>query len=221
MKKTEMAAHGCLLLHDLTATEQQLGGLCEALEGEGYPVSLPNLFGFSPRDQYDRTPMWQRWLTQAQEAYVELRRVCARVTVIGAGYGGVIATVIAEQYTLDGLILLGCVAKPVRAGDAVKRFLPFVPLDGADPAKNVRCLDVGRLARLANNNLFSIVNDVLVIQAMADERFDPAGGEALLGAVRSKRRETLELKDARVGDMCRTHALPIREAVLKFLQGVE
>ena len=119
MAKTPMAAQGCLLLHDLTASEGQMLSLCHALEEEGYPVSMPNLFGFVPRDAYDRTPHWQRWLNQAQEAYVELRGVCERVTVVGAGYGGVIATVIAEEYSVDGLVLLGCVLRPAGAAAAL------------------------------------------------------------------------------------------------------
>ena len=109
MATKNRAAHSCLLLHDLTATEGQLIDLCHALEEEGIPASIPNLFGFAPRDAYDRTPQWQRWLTQAQEAYVELRGISERVTVIGVGNGGVLAAILAEQYPVDGLVVLGAV----------------------------------------------------------------------------------------------------------------
>ena len=37
------AAHGCLLLHDLTAGEGQMTDLCHALEDAGYLASVPNL----------------------------------------------------------------------------------------------------------------------------------------------------------------------------------
>ena len=218
MAKKSMAAHGCLLLHDLTAAEAQMADLCSCLEDAGYPASVPNLFGFTPRDAYDRTPMWQRWLTQAQEAYVELRGVSEKVTVIGAGNGGVIATVIAEQYSVDGLIVLGCVSRPTAAAASLRRWLPFVSLEGAP--REVHTLDIGRLVRLANNNLFSIVGDVLVVQAMNDALYSPRGGEQLLAGVRSGRRESLALEGATVADMCRTHAPQIREAVLGFLRGM-
>ena len=217
MAKTPMAAQGCLLLHDLTASEGQMLSLCHALEEEGYPVSMPNLFGFVPRDAYDRTPHWQRWLNQAQEAYVELRGVCERVTVVGAGYGGVIATVIAEEYSVDGLVLLGCVLRPAGAAAALKRWLPLVRLDGAD--REVRAADVGKLARLAENNLFSIVGDVLVLDAPDDPAFRPDGGQRLLEGARAKRKECRELGGTTIAELPAAREAEIKKALLQFLRG--
>ena len=219
MENRERAEQSCLLLHDLTATERQMEDLCRALEGRGYPVGVPNLHGYAPKGEYDRTPMWQRWLEIAQEAYVQLRRISEGVTVIGAGYGGSIATVLAEQYSADGLVVLGSVARPVALAGRLRRWIPFLPLEGAD--KGISALDAGRLIRLADNNLFSILAPVLVIQAMGDPAFSPRGGEALLAGVRSKRKQALEVEGATVRDMCADYAVEIRGAVLDFLSGKE
>ena len=218
MQREELAAHGCLLIHDLATGERQMERMCHFLEGEGYPVNVVNLFGYASSGEFDRTPMWQQWLTQAQTAYVDLRRVCQRVTVVGAGEGGVIATVLAEQYSVDGLVVIGSVARPAAALEAIRRRLPFVREPGA--REGVRSLDVGRLVRLSENNLFSILADVLVIQAMGDARYSPRGGEVLLGGVRSKRRERVELQGATVRQMCASHAEQIEEALSRFLRGI-
>lgn len=213
----ERAAQGCLLLHDLTAGPGQLNELAQAVEEAGIPASVPDLYGFTPRDAYDRTPQWQRWLTEAQEAYVELRGVSDRVTIAGVGAGGVIATVLAEQYAAEGLVVLGSVDRPRSAAAALKRYLPLTPLEGS--GGRARTLDVGRLVRLANNNLFSVIADVLVVEAGADPLYAPGGGEKLLNGVRAGRKETVTLEGAAISTMCETHAKELRRALLCFLKG--
>ena len=223
MEKANMAdkaALGCLLIHDITAPQSQVKNICHVLEARGYPVGVANLQGFVPRDQYDRTPRWQRWLTQAQEAYVELLGVCEKVVVAGVGNGGAIATVLAEQYFTEGLIVIGSVLRMRRKSDAFKRILPFVPVPGAVD-RNIAASDMSKLIRLSENNLFSIVCDVLVMQTSSDELYDPAGGKILLKGVRSKNGCAVELIGAKIESVCETHEEIILDEITKFLQNRE
>jgi len=213
----EKAALGCLLIHDITASQTQVKGICHVLEARGYPVGVANLLGFVPRDQYDRTPRWQRWLTQAQEAYVELLGVCEKVVVVGVGNGGAIATVIAEQYFTEGLIVVGSVLRMRKKADAFKRILPFMPVPGTED-RNIAASDMTKLIRLSANNLFSIVCDVLVLQTSSDELYDPVGGKILLKGVRSKDARAVELIGAKIKSVCETHEEHILDEIAKFLQ---
>ena len=213
----EKAALGCLLIHDITASQSQVKGICHVLEARGYPVGVANLLGFVPRDQYDRTPRWQRWLTQAQEAYVELLGVCEKVVVVGVGNGGAIATVLAEQYFTEGLVVIGSVLRMRRKVDAFRRFLPFVSVPGTED-RNITARDMTKLIRLSENNLFSIVCDVLVLQTSSDELYDPAGGKVLLKGVRSPNARAVELIGAKIESVCETHEEHILDEITEFLQ---
>ena len=98
-----------------------------------------NIVDHNPRE---RIPAWQKMLDKAQFGYLKLSERVKQVVVLGAGRASAAATVLTEQYPVDGLVIVG-------EGPAVKTF----------------CRDrvVARIASIAKNNLFSIVCPVYVI----------------------------------------------------------
>jgi len=109
--------------------------------------------GFSPElvdisinvvdhDPKVRIPEWQKSLDKAQFGYLKLSERVKQLVVLGVGRAAAAATVLTEQYPVDGLVIVG-------EGPAVKTF----------------CRDraVAKTAYIAKNNLFSIVCPVYVI----------------------------------------------------------
>ena len=138
---------GLLLIHDAAEEASQLAGFAAKLCRRGMVSENVDLTSYIPTDRFDKTPLWQKWLTVAQLSYQRLTERCEKVIVLGTGLSAPIACVIAEQYPVDGLAIIG--------GGLKKEGL---------------CLKNGgvkgtsfQLARLAKNNLFSIVCPVLAL----------------------------------------------------------
>lgn len=136
---------GVLMIHDALEDAGQLRQFATRLHQEGCAVMCVDLNGYVPVDRFDRKPVWQRWLEQAQAGYQALSHRCVKTVVLGSGHSCGIACVIAEQYPVDGLILVG--------GGLKKKAFTLA----AGPAHRASY----QLARLARNNLFSIVCPIL------------------------------------------------------------
>lgn len=98
-----------------------------------------NAADHNPRE---RVAAWQRILDKAQFGYLKLSERVKQTVVLGTGRSAAAATVITEQYPIDGLVIVG-------EGPATKTF----------------CTDraTARLASIAKNNLFSIICPVYAI----------------------------------------------------------
>ena len=138
---------GILLIHDAGRSPDQLKAFSELLRTDGCVTECVDLTGYVPVDRFDKKPMWQRWLELTQDAYQRLSERCERLLVLGTGLSCPLACVIAEQFPVDALALVG---------GGLKK-----------PGLNVFSGGVKgtsfQLARLAKNNLFSIVCPVLCL----------------------------------------------------------
>lgn len=138
---------GILLIHDADKSPDQLEDFEKRLRGEGYITFLTDLTGYVPVDRFDRKPLWQRWLEQAQTGYQLLSERCEKVMIMGTGLSCPLACVVAEQYPADALALVGGGLKPSR----------ITLFSGGAKGASFQ------LARLAKNNLFSIVCPIMCI----------------------------------------------------------
>ncbi len=98
---------GFVLLHDSAADEGQLRPFAGRAKAADCAVELVKVNGYRPRDRFDRTPQWQRRLEQAQAGYLSVSERAGRVVVVGAGESCPTALILAEQYPVDALVLVG------------------------------------------------------------------------------------------------------------------
>jgi hypothetical protein len=138
---------GILLIHDAGESPEQLNAFAAILRREGYVAECVDLTGYVPVDRFDKKPLWQRWLEVTQGAYQRLSERCQRVMILGTGLSCPLACVISEQFSVDALMLVGGGLKT--AG--------FTFFSGGVKSASFQ------LARLAKNNLFSIVCPILCI----------------------------------------------------------
>ncbi len=132
---------GILLCHGFTGTPQVLRPLAEAFALAGHTVRLPLLPGHGTTWQDCNKTTWRQWYSQVEAAFVELRRRCRIVIVVGLSMGGALATRLAELHSDDiaGLILVNPAFRVddprMRALPVLRWVLPSLPGIGNDIKK--------------------------------------------------------------------------------------
>lgn len=132
---------GFVLLHDTAADEGQLRPFAGRAKAADCAVELVKINGYRPRDRFDRTPQWQRHLEQAQAGYLSVSERAGRVVVVGTGDSCPTALILAEQYPVDALVLVG----------------------GGPRTRPFSDRSLSRLCSIARANLFSVVCPVLAL----------------------------------------------------------
>ncbi|MFW5690881.1 MAG: alpha/beta hydrolase [Chloroflexota bacterium] len=124
-------AAGCLCLHGLSASPDEVRWLGEHLADQGLTVYGPRLpcHGGDYRDL--RRVRWEDWYRAALDGYHILRAQCSQVFVAGLSMGGLLALLLATAQPVDALVVM---AAPLKLPDArlmplarwIKHFQPFV-----------------------------------------------------------------------------------------------
>lgn len=142
-EETEEREQGILLIHHTDVDAAQVKKFVSAAKAAGFAAESVALRTerYGPA-QNERVAVWQQLLEQAQAGYLRLGEHARGITVLGTGDSAALATIIAEQYPVEALMVVG-------AGPVMKLF-----------AGN---RTFSRLASLARNNLFSIVCPVFAI----------------------------------------------------------
>lgn len=181
----------------IVADEDEEGArrFAKRMEAGGLAVERADIRGYMPIDRFDRTPEWQRQLTQAQTAYQSLRKRAERIAVLGFGQSVPLAALIAEQYPVDALISVGSFG----VGRGAGRRAP------------------SRVLRIARNNLFSIVCPVLTVLP-GDLSPRAATSVAVFGTrTRSRDVRLLEMRGAKMANLFTERENELAEAVFEFL----
>lgn len=95
---------GCLCVHGLNATPQEMLWLGKSLAARGYTVYGPRLTGHGTTIQDMRHTTWHDWYGVVLDGYHLLRQQCDRVFVIGLSLGGVLSLHLGTRETPDGVI---------------------------------------------------------------------------------------------------------------------
>jgi carboxylesterase len=98
---------GCVCLHGLGASPQEVYWMGEALAAEGITTYGPRLFAQGSDYEMMYRARWQDWYLSALDAYHLLRSQCDWVFVAGLSMGGLCAMLLASQVKLDGVIGMG------------------------------------------------------------------------------------------------------------------
>lgn len=190
---------GFVLLHDSAADEGQLRPFAGRAKAADCAVELVKVNGYRPRDRFDRTPQWQRRLEQAQAGYLSVSERAGRVVVVGAGESCPTALILAEQYPVDALVLVG----------GGPRTRPFADRN------------LSRLCSIARSNLFSVVCPVLSLVPEDCGRLSPAAAADYQRYTRSSRVVHHPLAGKKDTDVWTEMENELTNRIFAFLRGVD
>lgn len=143
IEDVEEREKGILVIHHSDVDRDAVRAFVRSAKNAGYAAELVELDSTKKRTgKPERIVLWQRMLEQAQSGYLNLGEHSVNIAVLGIGDAAPVATIIAEQYPVDALMIVG-------GGPALKPF--------------AASRDFSRLAALARNNLFSVVCPVLAV----------------------------------------------------------
>ena len=196
----EEGSHGVLLLHGFGDTPQTLSLYAKHLAKSGFAVFAPLLPGHGRTlDAFVRSRA-DDWIRAAADAYVEMRRRYAVVSVSGLSMGGALAVIVAaEHHEIASLVLLAPYLGMPRwlHGAAVTHWLwgkvvgpvsansPRSIHDAMEREKNLSygkvtgraIFELSRVVRRARRALRSVVTPTLIIQSREDPRVAPSVAE--------------------------------------------
>ncbi len=133
---------GCLLIHGLTGTPQELRWLGQYLNRQGCTVYGPRLAGHgtTPHDLAHTT--WREWYHDALAGFEMLRRMCGPVFVIGLSMGGVLSLTLAARQPVSGVVAMAtphdvpiCRSRQRYFLPLLRLLRPFVPKNDAPEYK--------------------------------------------------------------------------------------
>ncbi len=101
---------GCLIIHGFAGTPQEVGDIERHLKKKNWLVYCPELPGHDGTRDGLKSVTYKHWLYKAKIALEELLVRCEKVYVIGFSMGGMIASYLASQYSIDRLVLISTAA---------------------------------------------------------------------------------------------------------------
>jgi len=98
---------GCLCLHGLSASPQEMAWLAQHMHKQGFSAHVPRLYGHGVSRKHFRRVLWRDWYLSALDGYHLLRAHCDQLFVIGLSMGGLLALRLAAAETVSGVVVLG------------------------------------------------------------------------------------------------------------------
>jgi len=97
---------GCLLLHGMTSTPQEMRGLGEYLAARGHTVLGLRLPAHATRPQAMVHSSWEDWLAAAEDGYHLLENNVRQIIVLGLSLGGAIGLLLASTRPIAGVVAM-------------------------------------------------------------------------------------------------------------------
>jgi len=116
---------GCLLVHGLTATPDEMRPLGDALAARGFAVRGVRLAGHGTHVADLSRTAWTDWFASVEEGLARLRADVPRVAIAGMSLGALLALHAGATAAPDIAALVLC-GTPIRLGDGRVRWLPLL-----------------------------------------------------------------------------------------------
>jgi carboxylesterase len=231
--------HGVLLIHGFTGLPAEMLLLGQYLQERGFTVLGVRLAGHGTTAEDMSHMVWEDWLDSVRDGLAILGGACEDISVIGHSMGGLLALLVAADYTVSSVIPL---AAPIFiAPERGIEFLPprnvslgvFIPkarrlLKNVPPAANhtyrtMPLISVHELVagiEAVKPRLAEVQVPCLIMQGREDHTADPRSAVYIYNHIASSHKEIFWLEHA-------GHLLPLvdeREACFAraadFLQAV-
>ncbi|MFG6116517.1 alpha/beta hydrolase [Halobacillus sp. MO56] len=117
---------GCLCIHGYTGGPYEVQPLVDYLEQRtDWKFEVPTLPGHG-RELDLKGHYYQEWIATAELAYLELKKTCDKVYIIGFSMGGMIASYLSAKHEVDRLVLLSAAGKYISVPQMYKDLTGFL-----------------------------------------------------------------------------------------------
>lgn len=194
---------GVLMIHGFTGSPATVEPWARGLAAEGYTVSVPRLAGHGTRWEDLNETQWTDWYQSAEEAYLELNKICDRIFIAGFSVGGALALKLAQirGSEIEGVILLNPSIfderKVYRLLPLIKHIVPSLKSGAMDVNKPysvrhsygrlpLKALDSLRgLWQSVEAELYLVTTPLMVSYSVNDHVVDPRNSETIIDNVYS------------------------------------
>ncbi|MCA0972195.1 alpha/beta fold hydrolase [Halobacillus litoralis] len=201
---------GILICHGFLGTPQSVWDFAHGLSAHGYTVSCPRLPGHGTHYKDLELYTYSDWYQTIERAFLNLKKRCDRVYVVGQSMGGTLTLDLARQHAgIEGIILLNPAIripgfesyrdKPavgyVQEGrpDIKRMDVEEITYDYAPVSAYHQLLDYMDLVR---GRLHEVDCPVSCFQSLEDHVVPPENSDYILEHVRSKVKEKHVLADS-------------------------
>ncbi len=125
---------GCLCVHGLNATPQEVYWLGKHLAAQGYAAYGPRLTGHGTSIEDMRHTLWTDWYGSVLDGYNILRQQCEKVVVLGLSLGGVLSLYLGTQEKPDAVV---CMAGPLVLDNPTIKYARFLKTVWRYTARNL------------------------------------------------------------------------------------
>ena len=229
---------GILVLHGFACTTQSVQPWAEAFAKRGYTVKMPILAGHgtTPEDLYNTTI--EQLVHSATAALEWLQERTEHQVICRFDFGGTIAQHLAQQYHVDGLLLLNAAYQlPAKMLDNVEAVIQssdtYGPIGTADiknPRATVYRYDKYPVALAREMIIFTkdvaaqsnrIQAPLLVMHSTDDHVLPPQTVDHLIATASSKEKHLIMLQDSYHYALVDYDAPRIVEQSLYFVKGID
>ena len=203
---------GFLLQHGFTGCPASMRPFGEWLRERDHTVAAARLPGHGTTWEDLETTTWQDWEREAETTLSELRSRCSTVVAVGLSMGGAMVIHLAAKHPdqIDGVVAINSVIRrpdlvlsPLAriftrtvkgVGNDIKKqgqdeiVYDRIPLRGAN--------QLGRLLRLADRELPSLRQPLLVLSSPEDHTVKPANSKRIYDRAGSEQKEFLSLPNS-------------------------
>lgn len=95
-----------LVIHGFTGYPGEFYEIVNALNDEGFTVSLPRLPGHGTNREDFYTTGWKDWLNHVEHSYRELEEKFDSVSIVGLSMGAVLALILSSRFSPERIALL-------------------------------------------------------------------------------------------------------------------
>jgi carboxylesterase len=203
---------GFVLSHGFTGTPASMRAWGEHLAAAGFSVRVPRLPGHGTTWQDANTTRWPDWYGAVEAAYDELTPTCDHVFAGGLSMGGTLATRLAEQRDVAGLVLVNPAYATERRDAGLAKYISWAvksrPSIGGDikkPGENepsydrtpvVAFVSLQQLWKVTLEDLHKVRCPVLMYRSRIDHVVEPLSGRLLIERVTATTVREVILEDS-------------------------
>jgi carboxylesterase len=201
---------GILISHGFLGTPQSVRFLGERLANYGYTVSAPRLKGHGTSYQDIEKCTEEDWFASLEKAYLDLKKRCKTIFVMGQSMGGALTLWLASKYReIDGIILINT-ALSLPSYEYLRNAASPRYLEEGEPdikAGNVFEITYEKVPLKAIHQLQNIMDKtpavlpqvdcpVLAIKSAVDNVVPPKNTDYIMGNIKSTTKKMIVLQNS-------------------------